>query len=446
LIIYLLLIRLFAPKTALFAASILAVHPITTESVTWISGGPYVQYSFFFMLSLYLYNCCAGNAGFYLLSVLSFILSLASGEKAVVFPLVLFLFIISRGELRAKWKKVIPFLIVSLIFGALTLSKLPERMQILESAYYQKPHILNPLVQIPVAITSYLQLIFWPKDLTLYHSEMFFLPWEYYLRLIIFVLFLGGTAYAWRRNHSIFFWLSFFVITLLPTLTPWGISWIVAERYAYLGTIGIFVVVAMGLQGLSEIKKLRLGVNIAFSLIIVLLATRTVYRNIDWKNEDNLWLATARISPSSPNTHNNLGDVFSRRGNLEKAVEEFKIAIKLDPGYADAYHNLGASLRQMGRSEEAMKSYQKAISLNPQLWQSYQNLAAIYFERGNYKFAEELLMEAVIINPQSSSLHTNLAVVYARAGETEKAKEELKKAILLEPGATRAKELLANLN
>jgi Tfp pilus assembly protein PilF len=39
-----------------------------------------------------------------------------------------------------------------------------------------------------------------------------------------------------------------------------------------------------------------------------------------------------------------------------------------------------------------------------------------------------------------------LAVVYARAGETEKAKEELKKAILLEPGATRAKELLANLN
>ncbi len=72
-------------------------------------------------------------------------------------------------------------------------------------------------------------------------------------------------------------------------------------------------------------------------------------RNFDWKNQDTLWLATAKTSPSSHQNHNNLGDLYARRGEYEKAVEEFKKAIELKPDYGDAYHNLANVYHQIGK-------------------------------------------------------------------------------------------------
>ena len=95
------------------------------------------------------------------------------------------------------------------------------------------------------------------------------------------------------------------------------------------------------------------------------LSVRTITRNADWKNQDTLWLATAKTSPSSPQNHNNLGDYYGRQGDLEKAAEEFKTAIKLKPNYGDAYHNLANIYHQMGEDDLAIENYRKALSFNP---------------------------------------------------------------------------------
>lgn len=404
LMIYFLLSRLLNVRTAFFAASIFAVHPIEIEAVAWISGGPYSQYSFFFILALFFYALSIQNKKFYPASIVSFIFSIISCEKAMVFPLVLLVFAISFQDIRRAWKKLIPFFIISMACGLALVLKIGERLSVLQTTYSAKPQLLNPLIQIPIAITSYLELIFWPRALTLYHSEMTFSLGEYFLRLIIFIIFLAMIVYFYKRNRRVFFWLSFFVISLLPTLTPFGVSWIVAERYVYLGSLGIFTVVAIILKKLSQIKRIRPAIIIFFCLIIASLLTRTILRNIDWKNEDNLWFATAETSPSSPNTHNNLGDVYSRRGDLEKAGLEFKKAIQINPEYADAYHNLASTYLAMGKLDEAITNYQKAINLKPVLWQSYRNLAVIYFKLGKYGLAKENLLQALSINPQDISL------------------------------------------
>ncbi|NQU19051.1 tetratricopeptide repeat protein, partial [bacterium] len=245
-----------------------------------------------------------------------------------------------------------------------------------------------------------------------------------------------------KRSRRIFFGLSFFVITLLPTLTPLGITWIVAERYVYLGAIGIFIVVVLGIKRLSEIRYLKIAIRILFSLIIMALLTRTVIRNIDWKNEDNLWIATARTSPSSPNTHNNLGDVYSRRGEWEKAVYEFKKAIEIKPGYADAYHNLAHTYYLMGKLTEAIESYQNAIHFNPNLWQSYQNLAGIYFELKNINLAMEYFKKAIEVNPTNSQLRTNLGIAYLMLDRKLEAREEFEKSLQLDPNNKRTRQLL----
>lgn len=446
LIIYFLLSRLIDAKTAFFAASIFAVHPIEIEAVSWISGGPYSQYSFFFILAFFFYVLSAQNRKFYPASIISFTFSIISGEKAMVFPLALLVFAISFQDITKTWKKLVPFFMIGAIWGMVSVLRIGERLNALQTTYSFKPQTLNPLIQIPIAITSYLELIFWPKDLTLYHSEMSFSQGEYFLRLMIFIIFLGAIVYFYKRNRQVFFWLSFFLVTLLPTLTPLGISWIVAERYVYLGSLGIFAVIAIVFKKLSQAKRMRPAINIFFCLIVISLLIRTIIRNIDWKNEDNLWIATGRTSPSSPNTHNNLGDVYSRRGDLEKAALEFKKAIEINPRYADAYHNLANTYLVMGRFEEAINNYQKAIYLKPGLWQSYQDLGVVYFNLRKYDMAKENLLQAVKINPQDSHLHANLGIIFVRLQERKKAIEELQMALQLDSNNRIAKEALLSLN
>ncbi len=430
---YLLISRLYTPTTAFFAAGIFAVHPIEIEAVGWISGGIYAQYGFFLLLAFLFYSLHTKNKKFYLAALISFLLALVSCEKAAVFPLILVTFIMCFGNLKKEWKKSLPFFAISLFWVIACLLNIKGRINTQTLIYSQKPELLNPLIQIPIAITSYLELIFWPKGLTLYHSEPNFTWNEYLIRLVLLVIFLAATVYTFKRQRRLSFWPAFFIISLLPTLTPLGVSWVVAERYVYLGSLGIFMVVALALEKFRKIKKAETAVYFIYFAIIAALAARTVMRNIDWKNEDNLWIATAKVSPSSPNTHNNMGDLYYRHGDLPNALREFNRAIELNPDYADAYHNLASTYRLMGKLKEAEEAYKRAIALKPILWQSYQDLTTMYFQAGEYDAAKASSIQAININPQDPGLHFNLFTVYLKLGEREKAKEELRNTLRLEP-------------
>jgi tetratricopeptide (TPR) repeat protein len=225
----------------------------------------------------------------------------------------------------------------------------------------------------------------------------------------VFIVFLGAMIYGYKKNKPVFFWLAFFVIVLLPTLTPFKISWVVAERYVYLGSLGIFVVIAMLFDKIASFNvNAKMVAYTAIVLIVASLSARTIVRNKDWKSEDSLWFATARVAPSGQNIHNNLGDVYARNGNYEKAIEEFTKATQINPNYADAYHNLANTYGQIGNYNEAMANYQKALEFNPKLWQSYQNLGSIYADLGNFDLAAENMKKAIEINPQDPNLRANL--------------------------------------
>lgn len=445
--IYFLIGLFFSPPLPFITAATFAVHPILVEPVTWISGNPYSGSTFFIFLSFltYLLSKAKKKKKLYFLSLVCFFLALSFSEKVVVFPLILLFYELCSGQLRKDWPKLIPFWAIS---GFLTLrlfGLLGARITSLETTYYQERGIQNPLIQIPIAITSYLELIFWPKNLTLYHSELTFSRLEYFFRLGIFVLLLATMGYFFKKDRRLFFWLSFFFISLLPTLTPLGISWIVAERYVYLGSLGIFVLTAWIIQKIGEIfsnKKLAYGL---LAIILLALSVRTIFRNADWKNQDTLWLATAKTSPSSPQNHNNLGDLYNRRGDWEKAVEEFEKAIELKPNYGDAYHNLANTYHQVKQDDLAIENYQKALSLNPSLWQSHQNLASLYFNQKQFDLAKQNLEAAIEIAPQNLNLHLNLVLIHLRQGEKNKAKAVLEQILMLDPQNQPAKKMLLAL-
>ena len=412
---FILLSRIANRTIAIFSSCLLAVHPLMIESVSWISGGNYSEYAFFVLLSFLIY-LTARNKNKLILALFLFFMALLSSEKAIVFPGILLAYELSQSRLKEMWKRLIPYFSLFAFWALLLISRIGQRVTALETTHYQSQQgMLNPLVQIPIAIVSYLKLIFWPSGLTLYHTEMSFSTGQYILTLLIFLVYLGSIFYFYQKNKFLFFWLSFLIITLLPTLTPLGISWIVAERYAYLGALGMFSVIAYFFYYLLE--KFNAQKNIlyaSFAIIILALSIRTVIRNMDWQNEDTLWIATAKTSPSGPNIHNNLGDVYARQGDLEKAATEFKKATEINPGYADAYHNLANTHAQMKNFEEATINYKKALEINPRLWQSHQQLAAIYFEQENYSAALDEIKKALEINPADKNLNENLKIIKSK--------------------------------
>ncbi len=427
LLVFLTIYLLTDRTTAFFAAALAACHPIMTEAVTWISGGGHVMYSFFLMLAFVFYLFLVKNENYLYLSFFAFFVSLSVSEKAIIFPLILAALTISFGLKVPNWKKVLVLMLPVVIIGCAFLIAIPGRLASLTTGYQEKI-LLNPLWQVPIAVTSYLELILWPKNLTLYHSEMVFGQGEYLLRLAIFIIFLAGLLYSFKKNKRVFFWLAFFLISLLPTLTPFGISWIVAERYVYFGAIGIFALAGLIFSRINQKLKNLKVIYITFAIIIMVLSWRTILRNHDWQNQDTLWLAAAKTSPSSPQNHNNLGDLYGRHGDYEKAIEEFKRAIELNPEYADAFHNLANTYQQMGKIDLAIENYKKATEFNPKLWQSWQNLAAIYFEKQDYLSASQAMENAVKAKPDEAILYLNLGVIYQKLGKIEQANQAFQKA------------------
>lgn len=434
-LIYLILLIIYkSKKVALFASSLFAVHPAIAEAVLWISGGMYAQYTFFFLLSLCLYSLAENNRKIYWAAVITYLFSLMSHPVMpvslfIIYPLYDFCF-----KQKINWIKAIPFLVLAMLYVFINLGALPERETTLHSVHYQERGIDNPLIQIPIAISSYTELLFFPKILTLYHSELAFNTISFVTRAFLSLVFFASLALAFKKNKPIFFWLSFFLIALSPTLTPFRLNWIVAERYIYLPSIGIFTLIGLGLDKLISLrKKLTPVILTVFMLIILVLAVRTFLRGVDWENEDNLWIATGKTSPSSPNTHNNLGDVYGRHGDKEGALREFSRAIELKPNYADAYHNLGNTYREMGQMEKSMESYKMAAQLNPNLWQSYQNIAALYFQSKQYDPALVNIQKAISINPKNINLYNNLGVIYLTKGDKAKAKEIFMQVLTADP-------------
>ena len=454
---------LFSSKVGFVAALLFAVHPLLCESVVWISAGYNTYAAFWLLVSFSLFILSSRTEKIksqksifqYWFAVFTYLFALGSSEKVIAFPIILFLYQIAWGKLRRQWPKLIPFFALSLVWGIYLLGALSSRSVILQQNFYQQaPKISSPnqfitttLRNTVVAVDSYLGLIVWPKGLTLYHSEMHFSKAKYTMMVIAFLGYLGAIIYSYFRDKKISFWLLFFIIMLLPTLSPFGVSWIVAERYTYLASIGIFVVIALFFSKIEKIKNFKDVSWVILGLVIIALSARTIIRNHDWKNQDNLWLAAAKTSPSSPQNHNNLGDLYYRHHETEKAIKEFRKAIELNPGYAAAYHNLANTYYINNRNiDEAIKNYQKAVAINPHLWQSYQNLGKIYFDQKDYPKAIDALQKAIRGNPKNLALRFNLAVVYLKTGKKQKAEETLEAALRIDPNNLKINQLLSTIN
>jgi len=399
---YVLLSLVAVPIVGLFVALLFAVHPILTESVVWISSLTYPQYSFFLLCSLIFYilrKRATKKLKYTVLFFISFVLSAMSSEKALVLPLLILLYEWLFGSIKKNWKVIA---VTSFLVGCMavvTLFFLQSRITIFSaSAPTGKTELINPLMQFPVVLGTYINLIVWPQRLTIYHlDEAGVPPGALAIYSSFFLSYLIGLFVAYKKDKTIFFFLSFFLIASLPALIPVHVIQIAAERYAYLGTVGLIAGIVLTLFKLVNRgnKKLIIYLYVLLSVCVLLLAWRTAVRTRDWEREMTLRHATLRDAPYSSRAHNNVGIQYMNDGNYEAALEEYKISIRLRPDYSHPYHNIGHMFAIMQKYQEAVPYYKEAQRYNPYEWKTRQDLGQVYFMLKRYPEAKEELKIAI---------------------------------------------------
>ena len=357
--------RLSTRTVALMASLWFGVHPVLVESVAWISGGVYVQYGLLLLLSLYWYILSKTNKNYFFLSIVAYILALLSSDKAVVFASIIFVYELMFGDIRKSWRAVAVYVAFSLVSILFSFSLLTGRVTFLANVSGGVARVDNPIIFFTSAIAIYLGLIFWPQNLSLYHSDPVVTPVWLMSSMAITLLFLAVFVFCLRNNKLISFWLFFFLLSLASVLSPYRITWIVAERYVYLGTAAVIAAIVVFLDRILRRSVLNTMKIVIWGVVFISFSVLTMRRTLDWKNNDTFWLATVRASPDEPKAHNTLATVYVSHREYTKAISELKTAIQMKPTYVPAYYNLGLVYEMTGDRAQALQYYRKANELLP---------------------------------------------------------------------------------
>jgi len=358
-----------ASSVPFWAALLFLIHPIATETVTYISGRPSGLMAFFYLLAFFLYVKALQQPAerrwlYHSGAVVSFVLSISSKETAVTFPLVLLLWdSLIRGKRGPDIRNAVisdhlPFWIVLLLAAVWAWSH-PRYTALAEFSFTIRPfwdHLLSELH----AAAYGLLLLFSPwnqnfdHDLPLFHSPT---QWPLPLDLLLLSVVTGGAFFSARRLPLVTFGLSWFFLQLLPTsLIPRND--LLSERNLYLPAVGlVLVVVSLGSHLIHWLLTtgrkpalVRFSTTVLATALIAVLCLFTYQRNLLYQDPLLLWSDTVAKSPNKARPHNNLGYAYALRDDWDRAIEEFRTAAQLDPDYLLAQENLrDAYLHRVGR-------------------------------------------------------------------------------------------------
>ena len=385
--VYLLLGRF---NIAVTAALLFAVHTLHVESVAWISERKDVLYALFFIASLiaYVYYLKNKNIKYYVFSLLLFILSLLSKGQAVSLAVTLiaidYLFKRNLPDKKVIAEKI-PFFILALIFGiaAVYAQKAGNALHDENSyAFYKRIGFAG------YTFTQYILKLVLPVKLAAIYPYPDIInksmPGYFWLFLAPTLSVLYAFYYFVNKNRIVAFSIAFFTINiaLLLQLIPVG-SAIMADRYAYIPSIGFFIFVAWGLFRLVEKYPKQLNIYRGiFVLYLIVLSFLSVQRCKIWNNSISLWDDTLEKSPKAVVAWNNRGSTKDRAKDHKGAIEDFTRAILYKPDYKHAFYNRGTARKDLAKETKdtsllnlALSDFNMAIEIDENFVEAYHNRA-----------------------------------------------------------------------
>ena len=485
------LLRRYLP---LASALIFAVHPVNTETVTYIVSRSSLLASFFYILGFFLFIKAVRSGRkphtkVALIFGCGLAFLLGAGTKAIIITLpamcvaYLYYFVAEeRNPLRFVLRYWWQFLGLASLAGAYftyrhlhggIIASIPD-------ATVRSFHV-NLLTEMNVIVRYYLVRLFLPvglnidPDFPIYTSLLD--P-----RSLLSAAALAGIVYTilrtFREDRLLSFGLTWFLIAISPTSSFIPLLDVAAEHRLYLPGLGFSVVIPYIIFKLTGTRpELAFG---ALGAVVLGFCIGTIKRNEVYESPLALWTDTVKKSPNKARPHNNLADSYEKLGRLDDALREYKLiveeidpnymrayygmgnvylkkgqlkeairyyhmALKMHPGFAPAYNNLGIAYDDLGMYDEAIAAYKKAIKFDPNFVKAYNNLAIVYAKKGMYKDALSALKRALKLDPRYAIGYVNLGKLHMMRGESVQAERALRKALELKPDFAYAYGLLGNV-
>ncbi|HEY0946224.1 MAG TPA: tetratricopeptide repeat protein [Opitutaceae bacterium] len=291
------------------------------------------------------------------------------------------------------------------------------------------------------AIVHYLRLTVWPSPLVFDYGSpvVTTLVAAAPYAMVVIALFAGALVAAWRWPRVAVPALAFFLLlgpssSFVPVATQ-----TLAEHRIYVPLAALIVLVASAIHRLAGRPALAVLAVCALPLTFV-----TARRNLDYRNAEALWSDTVTKRPDNPRAHNNLGLVLAESGRIDEAIAHFEAALRLFPRNPDALNNLALVLVRAGRLPEAVVRFEAALALAPDSADAHLNLADALVRLGRSFDAIAHYERGEQLRPPDAEVLTNHGAALLQLERPAAALRPLEAALALAPDHARAHYNLAN--
>jgi len=470
-------------------ALIWTLHPLQTESVTYISQRAESLMGLFYLLTLYCFirsvDCSevgrrapatpsvrnsGGNAGasgagppasicFAGFSVVFCLLGMATKEVMVSAPVIVLLydrtFVAGTfGEAwRLRWRYYLGLAGTWLLLAGLLAGTGSRGGTAGFGADIPWP--AYALIQVR-AVAHYLRLSLWPHPLVFFYGSTLGAPaGEMAVDGIVMAGLLAATAWCLaaeirspkfevRNLRALGFAGACFFLILAPSSSVVPIATeTIAEHRMYLPLAAVIAVAVMG--GHSLLKRLfrtptasRVAGGAVLLAIAIVCGYLTAERNEDYQSGLVLWRTTVDKFPSNEVAQYNLAMMLVADGKMPDAIEHYRAALRLKPDYTEAHNNLGQALAGTGRWTEAIAQYEEALERDPEYAMIHNNLGDALLHLGKLDEAIASYEQGIRVEPGNPDSYYKLGAALARAGRGSEAVAAYEDALRLGPGSPRA--------
>jgi Flp pilus assembly protein TadD len=420
---------------SLSIALIWAVHPLQTQSVTYIVQRGESLCGLFYLLCLLLTfsaSTATKHRGWYQSAVVV-CCTLGMFTKGVMITAPLTILLFDSIVLRSAWRTIFRRrgAMYGGLLGAALLYVLHMKFNcnsgtaLLETIDAATP--LEYLCTQAIVIVQYLKLSIWPQHLCIDYN------WPISRDLmsivgcgLIVVSLLATAVYAVLKKMPIGFVLGFFFLVLAPTSSFLPILDVAFEHRMYLplvsvvtvGVVGLFFVLKTLVTNETWFERAYVSVIAVVSLCLIL---RTHYRNDDYVHPEQLWESAIVVAPTNARAHFNLGFELQMQNKLDDARGAYRRACELNPNDIRAFFHLAAMQHQTGRRDAAILGYQKVIAMSEKHSRAHLNLARLLEETSQFDLSEQHYRQAIDLAQNDPGFVEMYGNYFARRGQFEKA-------------------------
>lgn len=402
-----------------FVAALFAVHPLHVESVAWAAERKDVLSGFFWMLGMLCYVRYVERPGAarYMVLLLVFALGLMAKPMVVTLPFVLLLLdywplnrLRMSTTLRLVGEKWGLFVLAAASCAVTYIAQETTGATEMVAGLPLSIRAGNAFVSYVV----YLWRLVYPRALAvLYpHPGTSLAMWQVIGSAVVLALVTAGTIYFAGRgkSYAAVGWL-WYLGTLVPVV---GLVQVgrqaMADRYMYLPSIGVFIILAWGmaeLLGRLFYRKVVLATAAFVVLGVSVLCTRVQVGY--WQNDLTLYRRALAVTENNAFMHYSLGDALRQAGRLEEAVKEYRAALRIEPGHTRSHGNLGNALYLLGRVDEAIEHYRRAVEADSNYINARYNLGLALSSRGEYEEAMSQYRRVLEAEPDNAAALNSMA-------------------------------------